>query len=55
MKAETPSFSPAFSYYRGPSKESVLFSKSNLSTSYILRESLREVIPIEEGWSLVLW
>jgi hypothetical protein len=34
MEAGMPSFSLAFSYFMGLNKESVLFSKSNLSTSY---------------------
>jgi hypothetical protein len=33
MKTKMPAF-PVFSYFVGSSKESVLFSKSNLSASY---------------------
>jgi hypothetical protein len=35
MEIEIPSFSPVFSKFMGPSKESVLFRISSLSTSYI--------------------
>jgi hypothetical protein len=37
METDMPSFSPAFSSFVGPSKESMLFSRSSLKTSYIIK------------------